>query len=242
MFVESPNVEGAVAELAIELAATKLGIPVLKPVAEHGRYDMGFEIGPEILRVQCKWGNLRKEEGVIKVNLCSTWYGPQKSVKRSYTREEIDLLAVYCGGNERCYLLPSELVADRRAIYLRLEPARNGQRACINLASDFEFDGAVAQLARASRWHREGRGFESHQLHSRVSAEETIGADEFRNRMGWYMERASRGERFFVTRRGRPYVRLSGAAPQLRLEESRRERPGPVLGVYGHRYVHAHAA
>ena len=34
--MESPNVNGAVAELAIELAATKLGIPVLKPVAEHG--------------------------------------------------------------------------------------------------------------------------------------------------------------------------------------------------------------
>ena len=210
------------AELAIELAATKLGIPVLRPVAEHGRYDMGFEIGPNILRVQCKWGNLQAGQDVIHVNLCSTWYGPQKSVKRTYTSDEIDLLAVYCGGNERCYLLPSELVADRRAIYLRLEPARNGQRACINLASDFEFNGAVAQLARASRWQREGRGFESHQLHSPLQsvAEESIGSDEFRNRLGWYMERASRGERFFVTRRGRPYVRLTPVAPQLTLEKA----------------------
>ena len=56
MFVESPNVKGAVAELAIELAATQLGIPVLKPVAEHGRFDMGFEIGDRIYRVQVKMG------------------------------------------------------------------------------------------------------------------------------------------------------------------------------------------
>jgi hypothetical protein len=58
MFVESPNVKGAVAELEIELAATRRGVPVLKPVAEHGRYDMGFEIGERIHRVQCKWGRV----------------------------------------------------------------------------------------------------------------------------------------------------------------------------------------
>ena len=32
------------------------------------------------------------------------------------------------------------------------------------------------------------------------------------------MERAAAGEQFHVERRGRPYVRLTGAAPQLRLE------------------------
>jgi antitoxin (DNA-binding transcriptional repressor) of toxin-antitoxin stability system len=32
------------------------------------------------------------------------------------------------------------------------------------------------------------------------------------------MERAAAGEEFHVERRGRPFVRLTGAAPQLRLE------------------------
>jgi prevent-host-death family protein len=44
-----------------------------------------------------------------------------------------------------------------------------------------------------------------------------VGADEFRNRLGWYMERAAAGEVFNVRRRGRPYVRLTALAPQLRL-------------------------
>ena len=35
-----------------------------------------------------------------------------------------------------------------------------------------------------------------------------IGIDEFRNRLGWYAERASRGETIDVTRRGKPYARL----------------------------------
>ena len=37
MFVLNSNVKGAIAEQAIVLAATKLRIPVLRPVNEHGR-------------------------------------------------------------------------------------------------------------------------------------------------------------------------------------------------------------
>jgi prevent-host-death family protein len=35
-----------------------------------------------------------------------------------------------------------------------------------------------------------------------------VGAHEFRNRFGWYMERAAAGEQICVSRRGRPCVRL----------------------------------
>jgi len=44
-----------------------------------------------------------------------------------------------------------------------------------------------------------------------VPAGTVVGAHEFRNRFGWYMERAAAGEEMRVTRRGRPYVRLLGA-------------------------------
>ena len=42
------NEKGNIAEAAIALAATKLGIEVLKPVAEHGRYDLAgaMQMGP----------------------------------------------------------------------------------------------------------------------------------------------------------------------------------------------------
>ncbi|HEX2127872.1 MAG TPA: type II toxin-antitoxin system prevent-host-death family antitoxin [Solirubrobacterales bacterium] len=45
---------------------------------------------------------------------------------------------------------------------------------------------------------------------------ETVGAHEFRNRFGWYMQRAAAGETFNVTRRGKPYVRLTGPQDTLR--------------------------
>ena len=141
MFVLSTNRKGAIAETAIAAAATKLGIPVLRPIVEHARYDLAFEIGDRILRVQCKWGGLHSEGAIIKVNLTSSWCTPTGYERRYYTEDEIDLVAVYCGELDRCYLLPSALVADRRGIDLRVAPPKNGQRACLNLAVDLNFPG-----------------------------------------------------------------------------------------------------
>jgi prevent-host-death family protein len=85
--------------------------------------------------------------------------------------------------------------------------------------------GAVAQLGRAPVWHTGGRGFESPQLHSPDREPETVGAHIFRNHFGWYMERARAGERFLVTRRGKPYVRLIPADDQPSLQQEPRPAP-----------------
>jgi hypothetical protein len=45
------NVKGAVAEQAIVLAATKLRVPVWRPIGAHGRADLALEIGGRLLRV-----------------------------------------------------------------------------------------------------------------------------------------------------------------------------------------------
>ena len=39
-----------------------------------------------------------------------------------------------------------DLIADRFSVQLRTEPARNGQRAALNWAADYELPGAIAQL------------------------------------------------------------------------------------------------
>ena len=216
MFVLSTNQKGGIAETAITAAATKRHIPVLRPVLEHARYDMAFEIGGDILRVQCKWGALDADGAIIKVSLRSSYLTPAGYVRNCYTADEIDLVAVYCGDLDRCYLLPSSLACGRTSAFLRLTSPRNGQRACINLASDFEFDGAVAQLEE----HRHGmarvRG--SSPLSSTPSPPEalSVGANQFRNHFGYYLERAADGQEVLVSRRGRPYVRLVPVEPRLR--------------------------
>jgi PD-(D/E)XK nuclease superfamily protein len=140
------NRKGAIAEAEIAAAAVHLAIPILKPVAEHGRYDLGLEIGDRILRVQCKWGRLDKKGRVTIVHLATSTLRPRGYVCTTYTADEIDLVGIYCGAVDRCYLLPISLVAGRSVLHLRLAPPANGQRACITLAEQFEFEGAVAQL------------------------------------------------------------------------------------------------
>jgi prevent-host-death family protein len=204
------NRKGAIAEAAIALEAIKLGIPVLRPLAEHGRYDLGFEVGGRILRVQCKWGSFDTTVGTIRVSLQCSWLSPKGYVRTYYSEDEIDLVAVYCGDLDRCYLLPSALVAGRREIHLRVSPARNAQRACVNAATDFELSGAIAQLGERLSGTQEAAG--SSPASSTPSTVD-VGCHEFRNHFGYYLERAAAGDEIRISRRGRPYARLVPAEP-----------------------------
>ena len=212
MFVQGDsNHKGAVPETKIAAAATELGIPVLRPIVDHGRYDLGFEIGGRLQRVQCKWGALDAEAGVVKVRLQSQRHTPRGYVRTRYSADEIDLVAAYCGGLDRCYLLPRDLAVGRSEVWLRLRPARNGQRACINLAAQFEFPGAVAQLEERVAGSDEVRGSSPLSSTTTASGEPpsiAVRAHDFRNRFGHHLERAAAGQRITVTRRGRPLATL----------------------------------
>jgi prevent-host-death family protein len=220
VFVLSSDQKGGIAELAIAAAAVKLGIPVLRPLVEHVRYDLAFQIGERLLRVQCKWGCVDEDQAIIKVQLQGSWLSPTEGyVRRSYSEHEIDLVAVYCEPLDRCYVLPISLVAGRRAIHLRLKPPKNGQRACLNLAVNFELPGAVAQLVEHQSGTLRARGSSPLSSTPSHSAPEPlqVGANQFRNHFGYYLEQAGEGHEVLVSRRGRPYVRLTPVEPRLEL-------------------------
>jgi hypothetical protein len=218
MFVSgNPNHKGNVAEAAIAFAATKLGIPVYKPVAEHGRADLVFEIGDCLMRVQCKSGKLDRAAAVIAIPLRSSYLTPNGYVRTTYSEREIDLLAAYCHELDRSYLLPATLVAGRTGIQLRLTPPKNRQRSGISLASEFEFQGAVAQLEERLAGSEEARG--SSPLSSIAPDEQPtareVGCNKFRDHFGYYLDRAAEGDDILVKRYGKPYVRLTAAVPRL---------------------------
>ncbi len=141
----SSNQKGAIAEAAITVAAIRAGAQVLRPVTEGERYDLVFVIGSSFLRVQCKWGIRIGDVVSAQVHTsCRVTGGGH--VRRSYTQEEVDAIAVYCAPIDRSYLLPIDLVAGRKQINLRLSPARNNQRRKLHLAEQYELHGAIAQL------------------------------------------------------------------------------------------------
>ncbi len=161
------------------------------------------------MRVQCKWGRLAKDGDVVMVAIGGSWCSPSGYVVTTYSAGEVDLFG--CGKLDRAFLVPAEMCIGRRALWLRLRPSRNFQQACINLADDYDFIGAVAQLARAPRWQRGGQGFESPQLHRTINPPVVIGSHPFRNRLRYWMEQAAGGQILTITRRGKPLIRVGPA-------------------------------
>jgi prevent-host-death family protein len=201
-----PNLKGNVAELAIAAQAAQLGLTVLRPMTEHERFDLVLGIAGQLLRTQCKWAS--RDGDVIVVRTRSSRYSPSRGYIRSnYTPDEIDLIAAWCQDLGRCYLLPIENFQNQGLVHLRLAPPRNRQRAALNFADQYEL-GAVAQLAERAAGSRQVGGSSPPSSTSQGNRPEVVGAHQFRNRFGWYMERAAAGEHFRVTRHGRPFVRL----------------------------------
>lgn len=211
---------GNVAEAGFAFHAIKAGLRVLTPMTEHGAYDLALDLEGRILRLQIKSASLSKTRDFIVVRIRRSRHTPLNGyVTSTYSADEVDAFGIYCPELDRCYLIPIDATNAQCQIHLRLTPPRNGQRAALHFAADYEFPGAVAQLGRAPRWQRGGRGFESHQLHSQEAtdahapgADTRVGANAFRDHFGEYMERVNRGESILVTRHRKPFVRLLPAS------------------------------
>src|SRR3954463_2158167 len=220
------NHKGNVAELAFAAEAARLGLEVLLPMTEHGRTDLVLGIGGRLLRVQCKWANRKGD--VVSINLATSRRGPDGHIRSTYTAEEIDAIGAYCDELRECFLIPIDVAAGKSVMHLRLAPARNGQRAALNWAEQFRL-GAVAQLAERRRGTAEARG--SNPLSSTCEAVaapavEEVGAHEFRNHFGYFMEQAARGTEVLVSKRGRPFVRMLGTqGPAAEVTPAKSEAP-----------------
>lgn len=212
------NHKGNVAELAFAAEAARLGLEVHLPMTEHGRTDLVLGINGRLLRVQCKWANQKGD--VVSVNLATSRRSGEGHVRTTYTADEIDAIGAYCDALRSCFLIPIEIAAGKSVMHLRLAPPRNGQRAALNWAEQYEL-GAVAQLAERRRGTAEARGsnpLSSTSQADRAPAVETVGAHQFRNHFGYYMEQAAQGTEVLVSKRGRPFVRLLGSGGERALE------------------------
>jgi hypothetical protein len=102
---------------------------------------------------------------------------------------------------------------DKHAIQLHVVPARNNQQACINLADDFDFEGAVAQLGERRRGTPEVRGSSPLSSTSDSTGPITVGSNPFRDKLGYWMDRVASGEEVVITRHGKARIRLRPAVP-----------------------------
>lgn len=107
---------------------------VLLPFGDGCRYDLAFDDGESIRRVQVKTGWM--DGGAIAFNTSSNHYHRGEG-RRDY-QGEVDFFGVYCPITNEVYLVPIEDVAEANTnARLRVEPARNGQRKGIRWAKDY---------------------------------------------------------------------------------------------------------
>ena len=83
--------------------AASLGFTVTKPYGESEAYDFIVDSGKRLWRVQVKSGSSRKRDG-YRVAVRHCWRG--KRAKRSYTADQIDILAAYVAPCDAWYIIP----------------------------------------------------------------------------------------------------------------------------------------
>jgi hypothetical protein len=120
---------------------------VLRPLCEGRRYDLVIDLEPELLRVQCKVA--QRLAGAMAVRLKTNRCTPGGYISTGYSADEIDAICAYSPDLSRCFLIPIDEVSGRRAIHLRLDPAKNNQARGIKWASDYEL--ATALQGRRAR-------------------------------------------------------------------------------------------
>ena len=76
----TPTEKGAIAEAKIYAAAIDAGLVVARPFTEGRRYDLIFDVGPRLLRVQCKWAPRKGD--VVVVRARTSRYTPSGYVAR----------------------------------------------------------------------------------------------------------------------------------------------------------------
>jgi hypothetical protein len=139
------NQKGAIAETALAKAALEMGYDVYRPMIEGGRYDLIFDTGERLLRVQCKWAPLSGD--VVIVRSYSTRRNADGLLRKPYVEGDFDAMGAYCAALERCYLIPYEAISGAVQVQLRVNPARNNQHIGIRLASHYEFGATLPDEA-----------------------------------------------------------------------------------------------
>ncbi len=104
----STKLKGDIAEQALTLKALKMGWEVLKPVGDRLPYDLVFDIGGRLARIQVKsaWFDSSAKNYVVDSRRTKT--NRRKMVRSLYRPSDFDFALVYIESIEVFYIFPVE--------------------------------------------------------------------------------------------------------------------------------------
>jgi len=133
--METTNSKGDLAVAKVHLLSIEKGFIVSKPLSDSARYDLIVDDGA-LKRTQIKYADGKGShgsQGVVRVALEKKY----KDKILFYSEKDIDLLLVYIPKIDRICAFKSDIFAGRKNLYIRYEPAKNGQKKGCLSASDY---------------------------------------------------------------------------------------------------------
>jgi hypothetical protein len=125
--------KGDLAVAKVQAHLIERGASVLLPLIEHAPFDLVAYADETFYLIQVKYRAAVK--GAVVLHFRSTWVDRHGSHVTPMSREEVDIVAIYCPGTGATYYLnPADF---RASLALRIEPPRNGQARGILMATDF---------------------------------------------------------------------------------------------------------
>src|SRR4051794_17943648 len=113
----STDQRGSLAEVAIAHAAAELGVGVLWPLTSGLRYDVVFDVSGKLFRVQCKSATRKGDVVVVKCRSCRRTADGYH--RRSYSSDDVDLVAAYCVELSASYLMEPWRFSGQTMVQLR---------------------------------------------------------------------------------------------------------------------------
>lgn len=127
--------KGDLAVLAIATDLMKKGYKVAIPFGDSWEYDL-IVMKPELKKIQVKYTESNGEVVIVRCRSHSVLAG-RISKTKTYSSEDIDVLAVYDKTTDQCFYIPVMDVEGKEAISFRLKPTKNGRTKGIRWASDY---------------------------------------------------------------------------------------------------------
>jgi len=128
---------GETSEARILYELKSLGYTVSTPFGDNAKYDLIFDAGSELHRVQIKTGKLQ-DNGVVSFKTRTAGHNnTEGTYHKEYDSDDVDLFIVFCPQNDGIYAIDIEEAPDSQ-MSIRTEPAGNGQTKGVNMASDYK--------------------------------------------------------------------------------------------------------
>ena len=127
--------QGELTELRFYLIAYSRGWIISKPFGDNAKYDFVVDVGGKLSRIQVKSTSIMDHTN--RQDRYAVLAASGNKVKKVYTKNEIDFLAMYIIPEDVWYIIPVEKLDGRMKLHFRpFDSASKGKHESFKMAWD----------------------------------------------------------------------------------------------------------